>query len=621
MTSLKEIYISECGQRSCKANSKVVASLPDKADDNGTLRLLDVSQNFVGKNGVGCLLTVARAATKLQTLNLRDNYLDNDTITEVCRVLDGHSSLTSLDLSRNPISHTGGRELSHFVARNRRIVKVELDETHINRALLKIIAQKSEGNLKKLQEEETETSPNSLGGSEYGSRPASGPTEKLAAVNPESPTTTRDVDKPQVEQKPQVEAAPSLPSQKQDEAALLVDTNASGSLAALLCNEGGRVLQFVSSLNCTPTEKNPPPQPGMVPWLGEVCVGSRFLASIFGQDGSETLNHQGTQPIPPHEETDRKAVSSSLQKARKADAPAPEKNDVLHLNFVFQLATQEKVPLPGLQSIWKASQNLPGVIPLPVPKSEVPDAPAEKAVTPRNTTTVTQEDSCPHLDSVLAMASDPQCPNLQALGAARGITPRGDGDPSSSSPPVPSNALQTLIDGSSPREPLAMLGRLLPSSDGRLQGLELMSQVAGPHTVLTHVLETHETVPYNPPVPSLDAVLSTLPLQSSEDPSFSALRTLQSAMRRSQDGAGSTAGSQTATPLKTRSPRTVAPPPHKDEVPDDIPKPDIPSQGPTDRNLSSYSHLKALLRCAGAGASAVERFPWTHVVVEIVSEA
>lgn len=141
--SLRDVYASQCEKLHCRKNSYLLKTLSNSPNDFGSLTELDLSLNFVGRNGIKAVLEVIRISPNVQRLCLADNWLNNDAVKEIVAVLTGLSNLHHLDLSRNPISHTAGKILSDYISRTPAMQTIQLDETLINPALVKIIEGKA----------------------------------------------------------------------------------------------------------------------------------------------------------------------------------------------------------------------------------------------------------------------------------------------------------------------------------------------------------------------------------------------------------------------------------------------------------------------------------------------
>jgi hypothetical protein len=138
--SLRDLYVSECSRIGCKCNTAIVKSLP--ATSTLTISIIDLNNNFVGAKGLRAIVAMAAKCPELRQLLVADNYLTNESVVEMCDILDPLTKLEVLDLSNNPISHVAGKRLSLFVSRHPSMHIVKLQNTLINPALVKIITSK-----------------------------------------------------------------------------------------------------------------------------------------------------------------------------------------------------------------------------------------------------------------------------------------------------------------------------------------------------------------------------------------------------------------------------------------------------------------------------------------------
>ena len=109
-------------------------------DDSGDTTRLDLSDNYLGRNGLRPLLDVISTWPACKTLSLRNTYLETRNVADIVRILGQHPGLQFLDLSHNPLYDTSGRYLLALVKKNRRIVQLNLEGTDIKESTLKKIA-------------------------------------------------------------------------------------------------------------------------------------------------------------------------------------------------------------------------------------------------------------------------------------------------------------------------------------------------------------------------------------------------------------------------------------------------------------------------------------------------
>lgn len=108
---------------------------------------LDLSQNFVGGEGIRPLLQTIRVVHYFTRLDLSDHCADTQMVEDVVKYLDGVRSLQSLNFARNPrVTQNAGRALKDFVSRNVNVIDVCLDDTGVSGALRNVIRQQCEAN-------------------------------------------------------------------------------------------------------------------------------------------------------------------------------------------------------------------------------------------------------------------------------------------------------------------------------------------------------------------------------------------------------------------------------------------------------------------------------------------
>eukprot|EP00906_Rhabdomonas_costata_P013005 RCo018690 len=132
------IYLENCLKYKCKPNSLLRKTLPGRAEFE-KVEVLDLSQNFVGPKGLLPVLEVAKRCPNLNTLNLKDNQLDNNSVREVVAAITGHGSLKRLDLSSNPITISAGQSLLELAQRSRNLHEINVSGTSLRPIMMQCI--------------------------------------------------------------------------------------------------------------------------------------------------------------------------------------------------------------------------------------------------------------------------------------------------------------------------------------------------------------------------------------------------------------------------------------------------------------------------------------------------
>jgi len=139
MPTAAAVYREICQDFSVKPNSRFTQELTAQ-NGEGMKNVIDLSDNLVGPNGSLAVATfMAQQGQNVHTLNLSQNNLKAEHVSQVLTILDRHPSLTSLNLSDNPISSLGGKDILGFVRRNEKIIEMVVEGTRINPAQHRLI--------------------------------------------------------------------------------------------------------------------------------------------------------------------------------------------------------------------------------------------------------------------------------------------------------------------------------------------------------------------------------------------------------------------------------------------------------------------------------------------------
>lgn len=71
------------------------------------LTALDLSSNSIGKDGLAAIATLIRKNNQIEKINLSNNFVDDETGTEIMRALEHNTNLISLDLSNSGYVYFG----------------------------------------------------------------------------------------------------------------------------------------------------------------------------------------------------------------------------------------------------------------------------------------------------------------------------------------------------------------------------------------------------------------------------------------------------------------------------------------------------------------------------------
>lgn len=135
----RDVYALLCKRAGCKVVSGVSALLPDKPGV-WDVQELDLSRSYVGHRGAAALIEVCKLFEGLRSIRLRDNYLTNRTVWQLCKMAAFHPSLQAIDISCNDITWTAGMCLLELATVNKRIVAINAEDTQLKPKVLEIIA-------------------------------------------------------------------------------------------------------------------------------------------------------------------------------------------------------------------------------------------------------------------------------------------------------------------------------------------------------------------------------------------------------------------------------------------------------------------------------------------------
>eukprot|EP01065_Artemidia_motanka_P012282 TRINITY_DN1674_c8_g7_i1.p1 TRINITY_DN1674_c8_g7~~TRINITY_DN1674_c8_g7_i1.p1 ORF type:complete len:530 (+),score=211.07 TRINITY_DN1674_c8_g7_i1:100-1590(+) len=138
-----------------KVNAKVLGDL--SAVELADLVTLDLGGTYVGNRGLMAVLDVVEQAPLFHTLDfskqkiyntdpLPDSVKGNTMLERLIELAKTHPSLSSIDLSGNPLSNLVARKLLGLATENGRIKTISLEDTPVDADLLQLINKKTEAN-------------------------------------------------------------------------------------------------------------------------------------------------------------------------------------------------------------------------------------------------------------------------------------------------------------------------------------------------------------------------------------------------------------------------------------------------------------------------------------------
>ncbi|CCW66857.1 unnamed protein product [Phytomonas sp. Hart1] len=156
-----QVYLEACKRHGVKLPNPDLVKFLLAHDSFSEIEEIDVGNNYLGNRGILALLEVVKALPKIRFLNLSDQKLyntdlnqgsvkGNATMDAVVALCGTHPTLTSLDLSRNPIGNYAGRRLLGLAQANPNLSRIELANTQVDFDLRQRIKAQCDGNTKAL---------------------------------------------------------------------------------------------------------------------------------------------------------------------------------------------------------------------------------------------------------------------------------------------------------------------------------------------------------------------------------------------------------------------------------------------------------------------------------------
>eukprot|EP00997_Jenningsia_sp_PLL12_P006015 NODE_2560_length_902_cov_81.922626_g2104_i0.p1 GENE.NODE_2560_length_902_cov_81.922626_g2104_i0~~NODE_2560_length_902_cov_81.922626_g2104_i0.p1 ORF type:complete len:196 (+),score=70.97 NODE_2560_length_902_cov_81.922626_g2104_i0:187-774(+) len=135
-------YLTKCMEMKIKPNSAVVKLLDSTEEQEEDLTVMDFTNNYLGAKGIHAALASVADSTTIHTLKLAGNQMENDAVGIVVEMLRTHPTITSVDLSNNPITQLAGRQILGLLQENHNIIELNMAETYVQESMIaKINAQ------------------------------------------------------------------------------------------------------------------------------------------------------------------------------------------------------------------------------------------------------------------------------------------------------------------------------------------------------------------------------------------------------------------------------------------------------------------------------------------------
>lgn len=139
MQAIVEAYEQECRAQNVKINSKVVADLKKVGGSTDAFTTWDLRNTMIGSKGAKVVLAIVKAKLpELERLILAGSNLSSPFTKDLLEAVVDHKALREIDLSDNDI-RLGGPELVELVKRNRLIVDLNIERTHLRNLFVRLI--------------------------------------------------------------------------------------------------------------------------------------------------------------------------------------------------------------------------------------------------------------------------------------------------------------------------------------------------------------------------------------------------------------------------------------------------------------------------------------------------
>jgi len=129
--SPRQAYLAFCEALSVPSNLFVRSSFSD-IPGNFDLEELSLSTSLpVGPKAFKAILNMLPLMRRMRVFVAANNNINDSTVAEMCEALQGHPSITMLDLSGNPITDRGIRGLLKLATENAKITFIDVSGTAI----------------------------------------------------------------------------------------------------------------------------------------------------------------------------------------------------------------------------------------------------------------------------------------------------------------------------------------------------------------------------------------------------------------------------------------------------------------------------------------------------------
>lgn len=135
--SLRDAYVRCCDVQHCRPNSYLLQKLPTNPRFTGSVEEIDLTANYLGRNGFTALLHLLELLPRLQQVRFNNMALDNVDAENVCEALARLPMVHTVELCNNPkITLPATRYFTRLLRTNRHITRLMLSGTRLGEAVI-----------------------------------------------------------------------------------------------------------------------------------------------------------------------------------------------------------------------------------------------------------------------------------------------------------------------------------------------------------------------------------------------------------------------------------------------------------------------------------------------------
>ena len=139
--SSQAVYERSCKHHNTRVNKHIHAALPASVTTH-ELRKLDASATYLGDRGTAAFIELLSHCPNVSAISLQSQNLSPASIKCICKAVEKHPSIKTLDLAHNFISHQEGKLLSRLCSVVSHVETMNLTGTSLNPGVTEQIGQR-----------------------------------------------------------------------------------------------------------------------------------------------------------------------------------------------------------------------------------------------------------------------------------------------------------------------------------------------------------------------------------------------------------------------------------------------------------------------------------------------